>query len=69
MRRCELFSKLTGVDVACMHPEEDECGFQFYTNGEGKTLGMCRYRKDKLGFKKCWAEIRILNEWLQLHKE
>jgi len=66
--RCELFSKLIGGNIVCEYPKESGCGFQFYTNIEGKTLSMCKYRKDKMGFKKCWEEMEILLKWAKIHK-
>ena len=61
--KCELFSGLCGDVIPCAHPEKKDCGFQFYTNEEGETLGLCKHRKDELGFKKCWEEMRVLLEW------
>ena len=61
--KCELFSNVCGIEIRCNYPKKERCGFQFYTNKEGESLGLCRYRVDQFGFKKTWREMEILVGW------
>ena len=62
INRCELFSKLCGADIPCSYPDL-RCGFKFYTDKYGNTLGMCQHRVKDLGFEECVKEMRVLFTW------
>lgn len=70
INRCELFSKLVGGgDCPCSYPDLKRCGFKFYTDKYGNTLGLCQHRVKELGFVECVKEMKTLIWWSMKKKK